>query len=156
MLAEESLEAPALSLERLDELDSACRHTQLHKHECKYTHTQLLSNAMYSSVFENAEQVFKCKTPAFFFFTTTTSCRMGLRHRNTFPYWQLRSSGRKKKLRIHHLVDNPCTLNLICWASSLAVASSGLCVLLGERGSRAVLVEHSQASQQKSRDLSQG
>lgn len=45
------------------------------------------------------------------------------------------------------------TLKLICWASSLALWSSALGLLLEVRGRRAVRMEHPQASQQKSWDL---
>lgn len=62
----------------------------------------------------------------------------------------------RRQKQTEHRTNFRCsvpTLKLICWASSLALWSSALGLLLEVRGRRAVRMEQPQASQQKSWDL---
>lgn len=55
--------------------------------------------------------------------------------------------------KVNHKTASVRTLKLICWASSLALWSSALGLLLAVRARRAERMEHPHVSQQKSWDL---
>lgn len=68
----------------------------------------------------------------------------------TVPHWEINKDLILSKAKASLWV---CTLNLICWASSLAPGSSAAGLLLGLRVWRAEHMEEPQPSQMKSWDL---